>query len=306
MENRQTEAQSDLWSDWLLHRRHGGSEQQAGNLRPAIDSYAARVLDFAKLAPGMTLVDIGSGDGLIAFEALRRVGPELQVILTDISEALLKHAEQQAAQRHVSEQCRFVHSSAEDLSAIPDNSADVVTTRSVLAYVPDKRQAFREMFRILKPGGRIALAEPVMRDEAIKVLAMKNWIADHPDHENTRYLRLLHQFKSAQYPDTLEKIAASPLTNYSERDLFIIAGEAGFTGVHVELHIDMVLRNTLPWEQYIECSPHPLARPLAEIMQTHFTPEDRLYFEQTMRPLLEKGEMEGIERMVYLSALKSV
>jgi hypothetical protein len=119
-------------------------------------------------------------------------------------------------------------------------------------------------------------------------------------------MRLVHQWKSAQYPDTLEKIAASPLTNYTERDLFIMAGEAGFTGVHVELHIVSASRSIVPWEKYIDCSPHPLAATLGEILQTHFTPDERLFFEQTLRPLLERGEAEGTERMVYLTANKPV
>jgi len=300
------QTQSDIWSDWLLHRRHGDSAQQADNLRPAIDSYAARVLEGAKLQTGMTLVDVGTGEGLIALLAIARIGPSLKVIMTDISLPMLHYTEQLIAQRGIGNECSFIHASAEDLSAIPDNSVDVVTTRSVLAYVADKRLAFREMFRVLKPGGRISLAEPVFRDDAIKILAMKNWIDQHPDHEQTRYMQLVHQWKSAQYPDTLEKIAADPMTNYSERDLFIMATESRFAEIHVELHIDSTLRAAPQWDQYIECSPHPLAPPLSIILQQHFTPEDRHFFEQTMRPLLEKGELEGIERMVYLTATKPV
>jgi len=298
--------QSDIWSDWLLHRRHGDSAQQADNLRPAIDSYAARVLAGAQLQSGMTLVDVGTGEGLIALLAIDRIGPSLKVIMTDISLPMLHYTEQLFGQRGISNECRFIHAPAHDLSAIADISVDVVTTRSVLAYVADKRLALREMFRILKPGGRISLAEPVFRDDAIKILAMKNWIAQHPDHEQTRYMQLVHQWKSAQYPDTLEKIAADPMTNYSERDLFIMASESQFSEIHVELHIDSTLRATPQWDQYIECSPHPLAPPLSTILQQHFSPEDRHFFEQTMRPLLEKGELEGVERMVYLTANKPV
>jgi len=306
MPNASSEMPSDIWSDWLLHRRHGDSAQQADNLRPAIQGYADRVLDAARLTAGMTLVDVGSGEGLIAFQAIERIGPSLNVILTDLSGPMLHYAQQQARERGVSSQCSFIHASAEDLSAIPDASVDVVMTRSVLAYVKNKRQALQEMRRILKPGGRIALAEPVFRDDAIKVLAMKNWINGHPGHENARYLKLLHLWKSGQYPDTMEKIADNPLTNYSERDLFLMAAEAGFGAVHVELHLDLVQRDIVPWEKYIECSPHPLAPPLSEIMQNSFTEDDRIYFEEVMRPILARGEIDGIERMVYLTATRPV
>ena len=301
-----SDAQSDIWSDWLLHRRHGDSAEQADNLRPAIEGYATRVLDAARLAPGMTLVDIGTGDGLIAFGAIERIGASLKVILTDISAAILAHTEQQAIARGVAGQCRFIQGSADDLSAIPDNSVDVVMTRSVLAYVTDKRQAFREMLRILKPGARIALAEPVFRDDAVNVLAIKNWVDGHPDHEHARYMNLVHRWKSAQYPGTMEQIAASALTNYTERDLFIMAGAAGFGQVHAELHLNATRRAIVPWEKYIECSPHPLAPTLGEILQKDFSAEERQYFEQAMRPILEQGELDGVERMVYLTAVKPV
>ena len=234
------------------------------------------------------------------------IGASLKVILTDISAPILNHTRQQAIERGVIDQCSFIHGSADDLSAIPDNSVDVVITRSVLAYVSNKRQALQEMRRLLKPGGRIALAEPVFRDDAVKVLVMQNWLTNNPGHENARYMGLVHRWKAAQYPHTMEQIAASPLTNYSERDLFLMAGEAGFAAVHVELHLDSVQRAIVPWEKYIECAPHPLAPTLGEILQTSFSPEERSYFEQVVRPLLAQGALEGMERMVYLTGIKPI
>ena len=55
----------------------------------------------------------------------------------------------------------FVRAAAEDLSTIADASADVVTTRSVLIYVDDKAAAFRAFHRVLKPGGRLSIFEPI-------------------------------------------------------------------------------------------------------------------------------------------------
>jgi arsenite methyltransferase len=61
----------------------------------------------------------------------------------------------------VSERCSFVRASAEDLTGIADASVDVVTTRSVLIFVADKDRAFGEFFRVLTPGGRASLHEPI-------------------------------------------------------------------------------------------------------------------------------------------------
>lgn len=301
----QTEA-TDIWFDWLLHRRHGDSARRASDLHPELDRYANRVLEAAGLSTGLTMVDIGTGTGLIAFEAIARTGPTLNMILTDISAPLLQHARQHAEELNVGQQCRFIVCPADDLSAIPDESVDIVTTRSVLAYVADKPRALSEFYRILKPGGRLSCAEPILRDDAFKILTIKHWLADHPDHPNAAYLGLLHRWKAVQYPDTLEQISASPLTNYSERDLFAMVMNANFVHTRVELHLEASKQQPLNWEEYIECTPHPLAPPLSEILQTRFSPQERDFFEQTMRSLLAGGATDTIDRMIYLSATKPV
>jgi len=295
---------SDIWSDWLLHRRHGNNDEQAARLQIKINQFADRVLNNAHLSPNMTLADIGTGDGLIAFRAIDRVGSSLKVILTDISSAILSHTEEVAKQRQCHNQCQFVHCTAENLSAIADASVDVVITRSVLAYVSDKKAALREFYRILKPGGRLSLGEPVYRDDAFKLVALKSWIDNHPDHPNIRLLRLAHQWKSAQLPTTLDAIKANPLTNYSERDLFVMVNECQFSEVHVELHLDSVKQYPMDWDVFTQSAPHPQAPTLKEILETSFSEEDRNFFEQAMRPTLGVDAQDSVERMVYITALK--
>src|SRR5437667_7168598 len=92
-----------------------------------------RVLDSARLAEGETLLDVGCGEGLIAFGALERGAGE--VIFSDVSTDLLDFCREAADQFGVLDRCRFVQAPADDLHAIDDRSVDVVTTRSVLIYV---------------------------------------------------------------------------------------------------------------------------------------------------------------------------
>ena len=66
-----------------------------------------------------------------------------------------------AQEMGVADRCEFLLASADDLSGVEDDSVDVVTTRSVLIYVEDKRRAFEEFFRVLKPGGRVSIFEPI-------------------------------------------------------------------------------------------------------------------------------------------------
>lgn len=295
---------SDIWSEWLFHRRHGDNEKKFQHLQPIVEKYAAKVLSGAQLSGGMTLVDVGSGEGLIALNAIAQVGSSLRVILTDISEPMLRYAEHVAEQRNIKHQCSFLKCSAENLQAIPSASVDVVTTRSVLAYVENKSAALQEFYRILKPGGRISIAEPIFRDEAINLMALRNWIECNPDNDEAKTMRLFYQWKSAQYPETPEAIMANPLTNYSERDLFSMAKESKFKEIHLEFHIDAINEPCMPWEDFLDQSPHPLAPTLREILETKFSAQDQKSLEDIMRLSLENESRDGIDRMAYLTAVK--
>lgn len=153
----------DRWSRWLLDRRFGGDAEAAERGMSFLRTVRDRVLERAQLGPGMTLLDVGTGDGLIAFGALDHVGDTGRVIFSDISEPLLDHCRAIATEIGVFDQCSFVRASADDLAPIASESVDAVTTRSVLIYVADKAAAFREFHRVLKPGGRVAVFEPINR-----------------------------------------------------------------------------------------------------------------------------------------------
>lgn len=295
---------ADLWSDWLLHGRDAGDPKLRRTVRTRVDGYVDRLLEGARLAPGESLADIGSGEGHVAFRAIERVGPTLRVCLSDVSEPMLRHSEASAVERGVRGQCTFVRCAADRLEGMNEASFDVVTTRSVLAYVQDKTAALREFHRILKAGGRISLAEPVMQDDALAARAMKAVIDSKPPEGVSPLMVLLHRWKAAQYPDTEEKIRLSPLANYSERDLVRFAQNAGFVDIHLELHIDVVPSIVHSWEAFINSSPHPLAPPLSTILAEQFTPAERELFERSMRPVLEDPTSVSIDRMSYLTARK--
>lgn len=295
---------SDLWSQWLLRGRYADDAQFRQAVSAAVDRYVERLLDGAQLQAGQTLVDVGTGEGVVAFRAIERIGAELRVWLTDVSEPILRHAQTQAVERGVREQCTFLHCSADHLEGIPDASVDVVVTRSVLAYVLDKAGAMREFHRVLRPGGRISLAEPVFQDDALAALAIRAVIDSTPAGRLSPVTVLLHRWKAAQYPDTEEKILKSPIANYSERDMLRFAQLAGFAELHLELHIDTLPSIVHSWEVFINSSPHPLAPPLSVIMAEQFTAQERQLFERSMRPVVEDEKAVTTDRMLYLTAKK--
>src|SRR5436309_1203601 len=97
-------------------------------LRPVRDA----ILDEAEPLQGKVLLDVGCGDGLVAFGALERGARS--VVFSDISHDLLDEARRLSAELEVGDRCCFVRSAADDLSPVDDESVDVVATRSVLIY----------------------------------------------------------------------------------------------------------------------------------------------------------------------------
>ncbi len=294
---------SDVWSEWLLHRRHADDYAYGRVVQAAVAGYADRVLDGAQLQAGMTLVDVGAGEGLVAFRALERYGASLRVILTDLSGPMLRHAESAAVERNVRGQCTFLECSAENLEGVADASVDVVTTRAVLAYVADKSAALGEFFRVLKPGGRLSIAEPILQDEAFYARALRRRVEDRSQPPD-RFLTLLHRWKSAQFPDTEEACAKSPIANYSERDLLNMVRGAGFAEIHLQLHIDVMSSPVKSWEVFLGSSPHPWAPSLKQILSERFSLEERQLFERMVRPTVESGRNVTTDRALYLQAQK--
>ena len=297
-------AKSDVWSDWLLHHRHGGDPSHDRHIRRKTLEYADRLLDSAHITEGATLLDVGTGEGLVAFRALERFGPSLDLVFSDISSPMLDHVRSLCDQIGLAERRRFVEASAEDLSPIASGSIDVLTARSVLAYVADKPAAFSEFHRVLKPDGRISIAEPVMRDEAFTVMAMKVLLDERLPDNREPLLPLIHRWKAAQFPDTSRALECDPTTNYTERDLVRFAQKSGFVDIDLNLHIHVGSARAVAWDTFLQLAPHPLAPCLETILRERFTCEEQLTFERLLRPTIERGGQPATARMAYLTAKK--
>lgn len=250
------------------------------------------------------LLDIGTGDGLIAFRALDRMAGRLTVTMTDHSPSIVRLAEGLTVQRGVAAHCRLFQADAQDLAPVETGAIDAVTARSVLSYVPDKAAAFRAAFRVLKPGGRLSIAEPVMRDDALNAIALRAVLDQREPENQDRLLPLLHRWKAAQYPDTMALLEDTPMTNFTERDLLRFAQNAGFVDLDLQLHIQVDRPRPISWDTFLAISPHPLAPTLGAIMRDRFTEADRRLFEETLRPAIEHGQYPMTERMAYLSATR--
>ena len=289
----------DQWAKWLLHRRHGGDEDRLKEIIDFLYPVRDKVLENAALVGDETLLDVGCGDGLIAFGALEHLD-QGRVIFSDISQDLLDAAQSLATDIGIYQRCQFIQADAVTLAPIAGASVNAVTLRSVLIYVKEKLKAFHSFYRVLKSDGVLSLFEPINRysyPEPAHIM----W-----GYDITPVQEIAGKVKAVYWQSLADD---NPMLDFDERDLVTMAEQAGFNEVHLELRIEVVPLRQMTgaihdWNTMLNTAPNPLAPTLYEALEQALTPDEVGALTDYLRPKVEAQAGMLRQAIAYLWAVK--
>lgn len=143
------------------------SDEELAEVPPGAVAWALGVgnpVRYALLQPGEDVLDVGSGGGIDSILAARRVGPEGTVIGLDLLDEMCERGRAHATEAGVDAWTQFRRGEMEAIP-LPDRSVDVVISNGVMNLSARKSRALAEIFRVLRPGGRVSLADLTVEGE---------------------------------------------------------------------------------------------------------------------------------------------
>ena len=210
------------WTQWLKKNRFAGqTPEMIEQTTRWLEAVRDVILEYAEIQPYDTVLDIGCGTGLLAFRALEMQECKGNVIFSDMFQDCLDDCKKILEESGVKGGYELLKSPVEHL-ALPMSTVHKAVMRSVLVHVVNKQPAISEIYRVLKPGGKLCAFEPVIRS-------------------NTRYWEILDPMYIDKYEDfkrVENQIMEDPLDslcNFDEKTLQTNLEIAGFSIPEVRL-----------------------------------------------------------------------
>lgn len=282
------------WSQWLKNTRFSYmDETQVTQTLNWLGLVKDAVLENAEIKPDDTIIDIGTGTGLLGFGALELLGENGKVIFSDKFEDCLIECKKLIDTLQITPQYEFIQSGCEDIK-LGKESINKALMRSVLVHILDKQAAMNEIYRILKPNGIFSAFEPIIRS-------------------NTRYYELIspsnisdyEEFKKAEME--LMSDESDPLTNFDENSLAKNLEEAGFKDANIDVQTTsstyVVNPNTV--ESWFDAPPSPGSKSMKQKFLLYFDEHKVNEYIQQVKFDLTGKEITVKANTVLIKAIKN-
>lgn len=289
----------DPWADWLLHRRDGGDPATREATAAALVRIRDRVLADAEIAPGDRVLDVGCGDGLLGRRAAELVAAHGRVVFSDISATLLGICRDAVAAAGHLERCEFRQAGLPDLAGIGDGGHDVAIVRSVLIYVEDKSASLRSIGRVLRPGGRLALFEPI-NSFGCPGAPDRLW-GFGIDGEEDLADRVIDVARDAAAEN-------DTMLGFDERDLFDLALRAGFVDVRMDYRAE-ITRVAPPrpdLDAFLATAPNPLSPSYGEMLDAALSGPPAARLRDRLPRAVTEGDYERRAAAVHPRARRPI
>jgi len=212
------------WTEWLSKTRFASlTEEQKIQTLNWLQLVGDIIINSAKIEENDTVIDIGTGTGLLAFKALEKLNGTGCVIFSDMFQDCLNSCQAfiNANFKNITGQYRMLLSPADKLD-LPNESVDKAVMRSVLVHIVDKQSAITEICRVLKKGGRFSFFEPVISSNT------RYWELVRPEN-----IKNYEAFKEAENSFMTDR--EDSLCNFDENTIAANLDAAGFADGEINL-----------------------------------------------------------------------
>ena len=281
------------WSKWLEKSRFDYmTEEQKQQTMQWLFSVRNAVLNNANIKPNDTIIDLGTGNGLLALGALEYINEKGKIIFSDKFEDCISTCKELVKDLNIKKQCEFLLADCCDIN-LPQNYVDKAVMRSVLVHILDKKQALSEIHRILKPNGIFSAFEPIISSNTrCWELVESSLISDYDE------------FKKAENDFMSRK--DDPLTNFDETTISNDLDEIGFSDGILDKQIvssSYVVQKGMV-ENWLTIPPSPGAKTSKEKFLTYFEEKKVNNYISELQQALENKIITVNSNVLYIKAIK--